>query len=292
MKILINSTFIVLILLSVLIAECKHDKYSDYETTANGLRYKIIKRSESKIKLETGDIVELNLKYSTENDSVLFNSDELRVPFRMEIRKSSHNGGSFENALLILSPGSKGYFIISADSFYNKTLHQKMPNQIKKGSNLLFDISIIRKVEKKEIENEQKEIDSNLQKQEEDLLKQYLAENRITVKPSESGMYYIEVKKGKGKFARNGDHLEVNYIGMLINQKVFDSSYERNESFSFELGKGQVIEGWDEGFLHMQKGGKAKLIIPSKLAYDNKGYGKLIPPFSTLIFEVELLKIK
>ena len=76
-----------------------------------------------------------------------------------------------------------------------------------------------------------------------------------------------------------------------MNQKVFDSSYNRNETFSFELGQGKVIEGWEEGFLKMQKGAKAKLIIPSKLAYKGEGYGSLIPPYSTLIFEIELIDI-
>jgi FKBP-type peptidyl-prolyl cis-trans isomerase len=123
------------------------------------------------------------------------------------------------------------------------------------------------------------------------LIQQYLVDNKINVLPSASGLYYMESKKGKGKSPVKGQLCKVNYKGMLLDGTVFDSSQGR-EPFAFQLGEGQVIKGWDEGIALMQKGGKALLLIPSHLAYGERGAGDMIPPYSPLLFEVELIDFK
>lgn len=100
----------------------------------------------------------------------------------------------------------------------------------------------------------------------------------------------IDLKEGSGKTAKAGDTLTVNYTGTLENGSQFDSSIGR-APFSFTLGAGQVIEGWDKGLVGMKESGKRKLIIPSDLGYGSLGSPPVIPPNATLIFEVELLKI-
>ncbi len=98
---------------------------------------------------------------------------------------------------------------------------------------------------------------------------------------------------GIGAEAKAGSVVTVNYIGTLTNGMKFDSSYDRNQPFSFTLGAGEVIKGWDEGVLGMKVGGKRKLVIPPSLAYGNQEVGNgLIPANSTLIFEVELFEAK
>ncbi len=116
-------------------------------------------------------------------------------------------------------------------------------------------------------------------------------EKKEKVVTTDSGLKYIDEKEGTGEVAKKGDAVTVHYTGWLKNGKKFDSSRDRDEPFTFTLGAGEVIKGWDEGVAGMKIGGKRKLIIPSELAYGARGRGP-IPPNSELTFDVELLKIK
>lgn len=106
-----------------------------------------------------------------------------------------------------------------------------------------------------------------------------------------SGLKYIIFEQGAGARAVSGKTVEVHYTGMLTSGKVFDSSRERGEPIEFLLGSGQVIKGWDEGIALMSVGDKFRLIIPPDLGYGSRGAGEVIPPNSTLIFDVELMSV-
>jgi len=132
-----------------------------------------------------------------------------------------------------------------------------------------------------------------LQKEENALLKQYIEENNITATPLDGGMYYIELQAGTGRPAEIGKTVSVHYTGMFLDGQVFDSSVARGELFTFKLGAGSVIRGWDIGVAKMKVGDKVRLILPSNLAYGAAGAGNgTIPPYTTLIFDVELFTVR
>ncbi len=115
------------------------------------------------------------------------------------------------------------------------------------------------------------------------------AQNEVT---TGSGLKYVDLQEGQGAEAKSGQTVSVHYTGWLENGTKFDSSHDRRQPFSFKLGGGQVIRGWDEGVAGMKIGGKRKLTIPAELGYGARGAGGVIPPNATLIFDVELLGVR
>ena len=109
---------------------------------------------------------------------------------------------------------------------------------------------------------------------------------------TESGLRYKILQSGEGNKATKGANVSVHYKGQLLDGTVFDSSYKRKQPIDFAIGVGQVIAGWDEGIQLLQVGDKARLVIPSNLAYGERGAGGVIPPNATLIFDVELMNVK
>lgn len=117
-----------------------------------------------------------------------------------------------------------------------------------------------------------------------------MSDDNVVTTPS--GLKYVELEEGTGATPETGQTVVVHYTGTLENGSKFDSSRDRNQPFSFKIGVGQVIQGWDEGLSTMKVGGRRQLIIPSELGYGSRGAGGVIPPNATLLFDVELLDIK
>jgi FKBP-type peptidyl-prolyl cis-trans isomerase len=113
-------------------------------------------------------------------------------------------------------------------------------------------------------------------------------ENAVT---TPSGLKYVDIVVGTGQEAQKGQTVVVHYTGWLTDGMKFDSSVDRGQPFSFALGAGRVIKGWDEGVAGLKVGGKRTLMIPPQLGYGERGAGGVIPPNAELIFEVQLLEI-
>lgn len=118
------------------------------------------------------------------------------------------------------------------------------------------------------------------------ILQDYFAKNNITAQKTNLGLYYVIDQQGTPM--QNGETIAVNYEGKLLSGKKFDSSFDRGTPFSFAVVTGQVIKGWDQGIPLIGKGGKGTLYIPSHLGYGSQGAGSDIPPYSILIFRVEV----
>ncbi|MES2566672.1 MAG: FKBP-type peptidyl-prolyl cis-trans isomerase [Bacteroidota bacterium] len=293
---------------------CNKSEFDGFEKAENGLHYKFFTQDENGVKAVEGDGVSIKIIYALKKnptDSVLFdsklNSDDGSGTVRYILPKSSFKG-SLEDAIAMMAKNDSAAFIISADSFFLKTNHmQALPEFAKPGDKLLITIKMVEIKSKKELEENQKKQEAEVAQmsaQEKPQLDAYLSEKKITATPTESGMYVIETKKGSGAKPQSGDEVSVNYTGRLLDGTVFDTSVEADakaanvynpqrpyEPLKFTVDQGQVIKGWDEALKMLSKGGKATLIIPSSLAYGPRGGGP-IPPFATLVFDVELVDFK
>ncbi len=258
-----------------------------FKKNNSGLEYFFIKKVKKSKKPKIGDILIMNLKYSTEKDSILQDSKNLKMQFK----KPSYENASIEEAISLMKVGEKAKFKIDANNFYEITKNRELPSFLKVGDILIFEIELIGFQTFEEFSEERRIAYHSNKKEENKILNDYLKRTNVTVKPTKSGLYYIETKKGKGKKAEKGDIIIAHYIGSFIDGKIFDSSYSRKKKFKFVLGNSQFIPALEEAFLKTHEGTTAKLIIPSEIAYGENGLKNFIPPFASLIFEIEVFKI-
>jgi FKBP-type peptidyl-prolyl cis-trans isomerase len=276
---------------ALFLSACGEKKYKGFSKTKTGLYYKITTKNDAGRTPQEGDIISFTASYEADFDSTL---NFPPVEMRAMMGPSAFEGDVLE-AYSLLKEGEEGEFYIKADSFFLHFTPMGIPPSVKPKDMLHFKIKLteVKTAEEFEVERaaQEKERERMLEEkkaEEKEALEKYIAEQKITVKPTASGLYYIETVKGKGEKADIGKKVEVHYKGTFLDGTVFDSS-EGKDPFSFVVGAEQVIKGWDEGIALMREGGKAKFIIPSVLAYGNGG-GRM-PPYASLVFEVELLKV-
>lgn len=279
----------VLLLSVAMFAACTSKNFKQHES---GVEYLYIEENSDAQKVEVDDVLVLDMRYYTENDSLLFDSREVSGNFRMKANEPIYKGGTINDALQLLHKGDSLHFKIDARLFYEQTRDMKMPEALKVGDKVVFHVRLKEIQTFAKVEEERQKLHYTSSREEMIDLQHYLEMTNTTVEPSENGLYYVETVKGEGKKAENGKRVVVHYTGKFINGQIFDSSLRRNEPFEFTLGAGEVIQGWDEGVLNMQEGSEARLVIPSNMAYGKAGAGDVIPPYSTIIFEIELLEVK
>ncbi len=268
----------------------------DFEQTESGLGYVFHEQPGGDMPQEE-DILSMTMVYRLE-DEVLFDSRETGMPMFLPLVEPEYPGDIYE-ALSMMAVGDSASFLVDGERFFLETAGApELPPFLEPGDQLIFDIQLDKAMDEDAFAEEQQrmmeemmEADMERAEQEEGLMMEYLAEEGITVEPTASGLYYVEEEAGDGPQPEAGDMVSVHYEGRLLDGTVFDSSYERGEPIEFMLGQGQVIPGWDEGISMMNVGGSARLVIPSHLAYGDRGAGQAIPPFSTLVFDVELVDI-
>jgi FKBP-type peptidyl-prolyl cis-trans isomerase FkpA len=283
--------------------------FAQFKHTAKGAAYQIISTNPG-AKLKVNDIITFNAVQTTETDSVSFSTYLQGAPIKTQIRQSN-NVADLMDIFPLLSVNDSAIVKVPVDSIF-KGHEAEMPPIFKKGSNMVFRLKILKVQTLEEATAERnaamekvKAEGEKLKATENSTIINYLKNNNIVAKATPSGLRYVVKTTGTKPRPQTGDTVYVNYTGRTLEGKVFDSSIEADakaaglqqpgrtyEPISFAVGTSRVIAGWDEGLLLLNEGSKAKFIVPSALAYGSQGAGADIKPYSTLIFDLELVKVK
>jgi FKBP-type peptidyl-prolyl cis-trans isomerase len=283
-----------------LLAACDQMGGESFETTESGLAYRFIEGNADD-PIEEGQIMLLNMTYLTEDDSLLFNTDERggAVPIRID----SAAGGIVYEGFSMMNEGDSAVFRINAREVFENTFQTEVPEFIDPESTITFQVGVddvmseddFRAYQMEMMRKQQEEMLAQQQQQMEidsTKIEQYLDNNSIDAQTTDSGLRYVIREEGTGPQPSPGDTVYVHYTGRILDGEEFDSSYERGEPLAFPIGQGRVIPGWDEGIALLNEGGEATLYIPSPLAYGQQARGDVIRENSILVFDVELVDVE
>lgn len=302
------------------------NKGGDYAKTKSGIEYKIFKKDgnsyaprevaggeDATYKDRVGKVMSAHIEYRTAGDSVMMKSRERQfgIPVRIPLEAlTAKQLGAEPEAFSLLQPGDSGVFRFNADTLYKRNAHMMAPaNLKKKGNYIILTVKAValqtRDAAMAEAMADQQKMMAEQQRQmrayaasqdkvDDGILQEYMKKNNLTnAKKDPSGVYIITTQPGTGSNAKAGQMVTVNYRGLLLDGKEFDSSAKHpgQPPFSFPVGRGQVIPGWDAALQQLNKGSKATILIPSSLAYGKQGSGAAIPPNSPLRFDIEVTDI-
>ena len=278
---------------SVMSACSDNSPYPGYKKTESGMYYRYFTQNEGRT-ANVGDVVEVNLSYflmKADGDSLIYTTTTLPEAAFDMVREPTFPGDLYEG-FAMMHKGDSMSMIMSADSVFLRQFRVPiLPAFVTPGDMIRWEVKMNDLMTEEEFNAVQEAKEAAAFVEAQQVLDAFLAENGIEAEPTESGLIYICTQPGKGPQPQVGQNVKVHYSGKLLDGTGFDSSYERNEPISFPLGMGHVIPGWDEGIALMHKGEKGVLYIPAKLAYGGRNAGP-IPPYSNLIFEVELVDIE
>lgn len=277
-----------------------NQRFPGYMPLENGSYFLLHTKGFGTTVVDSGGAVFVKMKYITEADSVFMDINYLTriVSLAMRINKPAFPG-DFLDIFCSLHTGDSAVFFVRLDS-----LHKYYPNEFKFPGKLKryermeylgFAVKVDSVFTKEKLtaynlrQSElQKKYNDSLAAVEPAILKKYIADSNIKVKPAPDGLYFIETKKGEGPNIKDGQKVKLIYTGKFLDGIVFDSNPLTNP-WEFILGKDLIIPGFEEGLRLMKKGGVATFIVPSNLAY-NDGAGR-IRPYATLVFDVEILDV-
>ncbi|MFC2029801.1 FKBP-type peptidyl-prolyl cis-trans isomerase [Chloroflexota bacterium] len=233
-------------------------------TTASGLQYVLVEAGDG-ASPQVGEIVSVHYVGTLEDGTEFDNSYSRGEPISFPLGTGSVISG-WDEGIGLLTVGSKAKLIIPPELGYGE---QGAGGVIPPNATLYFDVELVDILPGSPESPTEVDMDDYT--------------------TTESGLQYHDFEIGDGATPESGQQVAVHYTGWLEDGTKFDSSLDRGQPFTFLLGTGSVIKGWDEGLSTMQVGGKRQLVIPPELGYGDRGAGGVIPPDATLIFEVELL---
>ena len=269
--------------------------------TDSGISYQFVHHGTGDVPPDGGFWL-MNIAYYKESGEVIFSSEDGAMPMNYMASNLVKNA-SIEECFGLIGNGDSAVFYLSADSLYKKSSGRPAPPDLV-GTKIKLAIGIENVFSAEEFAAYTEEQKNVQLEKEKSTIDTYLAENGITAEVTEEGLYYEITQAGNGVKPLPGQNVKVNYTGYLLDGTVFDTSIEETAKeagihspgrpynpIEFPLGQGRVIQGWDIGIGLIEEGGKAKLVIPSALAYGSRNAGELIKANSTLVFIVELVEI-
>lgn len=279
------------------------------QTTSKGLQYHIF-TANTGTKIKLSDVITFNAVQKTDKDSVLFSTYTAGKPVKLQVQPSQ-NIGDLMDVFPLLSANDSVSVLLPTDSIF-KGHEEQRPPFLAKVKNLVFTIKIVQVQTLDEAMAERNAAMEKMKTEAEKLKTaeaaerdKYISDHKLVAKTTLSGLKYVVTTPSLKRKPLKGDTVYVNYAGRTLDGKLFDTSVESvakegglnqpgrpYEPLNFVLGQGQVIKGWDEGIALLGEGGKATLIIPSAIAYGERGAGADIKPYSTLVFDVELVKVR
>ena len=251
--------------------------------------YRLLKLGDTKKQVYPGDYLTLDLSYRTINDSLFFQGIR-------KVQLNKNDPGLFSQALLKFSEGDSGMLIISVNNFFHTTLKRSIPGFLRDDEYMKINFSVMDVQTGLAFEKEKKlflQWVSEYQSSESTKIEEYLNQRQLTIDPMYNGLYFMTLKEGYGEKVKVGKHVYINYEGRFLNGKFLESTIDRKEPVDYIYGKELfVVEGMDQAIGMMREGQKALIILPSELAFGAEGVNGIVPPFSTLIYELEILKVK
>ena len=260
--------------------------YPGFTMTPTELYYKIYRVKQDTVKPKRGDWVSMDLSYLTKikgKDTLLFDSKIMLkgAPVRFKLPQSDFQGDLYEG-LKMLSQGDSCIFLINSDSLFLRTFKMKQrPAMIDSNSIVYFYVHLL------SVDSPEK-----MKKDEDDALKKYIAENKITTKPTSSGIYILVTNPGEGTKIDTGYIVKLHFIVSHIDGKQIYSSYQQPEPLKYTCGQKFDTPGVEEAIGTLRKGSKAKVIVPSSMAFGEMGKGTVVPPYTTLIYDVEIIDVQ
>jgi FKBP-type peptidyl-prolyl cis-trans isomerase len=265
------------------------DSSEDKNTTESGIRISYFKKGSKE--LEKGKLLLINTRYETEDGYPILQSKPMEPMAMLYDDESVEEAGLVKEVIDNLKVGDSVYFEIPAKNLFEVTFDLEVPDTINSESNLKFYFGIEAQVEQngyldyiyqKRLKAEKLYFDK-----EEKYLAKYIKDSVVNVVETKEGLYYTITEEGTGDKIVNGDSVVAKYSGKILEGGQFDTGV-----YPFKVGEGEVIKGWDIGFTYLSEKSKAVLYIPSRLGYGSSGNGSIILPYTTLIFEVEVLEVK
>ncbi len=277
-----------LILGLVLVSSCKK-KNSEFRKTSDGIEYRFVEKNPKnpQPQYKGGAIIDVKAYWK---DSLMFDSREVSHKFAVMIRDTAP--GTIDRALMMMHQGDSAIFRLNAVKFLTKTANMAIPKGMTKDDLMEFHIrlkQVLTPGEVAKIHNKFLKYRRDLEPQ---LIDDYIQRHpdyNFELQPS--GLYVARVKDGNGLMPQPGDSVYINYIGYFINGEPFASTLKKGKLFSWRIGDNKVIPGLELAVQQMREGQVAFVIIPSYLAYGEEGLLDLIPPYSPLVFQVELVKV-